>query len=107
MSMFPILVIASITLGITGGYIACALSGGGITPADYIAGVTNDFDGLTVRVALVKAIVFGFIVTSICAYQGFYTSGGALEVGQASTRGVVYSCVMVLFADLVITRIML
>jgi phospholipid/cholesterol/gamma-HCH transport system permease protein len=106
MSMVPLLVIASITLGITGGYIACVASGD-ITPADYIVGVRDGFDGLTVRVALVKAIVFGFIIASICAYQGFYTSGGALEVGQSATKGVVFSCVMILFADLVITRLML
>jgi len=106
MTMVPLLVIVSITLGLTGGYIACLVSRV-VTPADYITGITDGFDGLTVRVALVKAIVFGFIIASICAYQGFYTSGGALEVGQASTRGVVYSCVMILFADLVITRLML
>ncbi|MBD1385996.1 ABC transporter permease [Mucilaginibacter rigui] len=105
-TMVPLLVIISITLGITGGYIAC-LAGSEITPSDYIAGVVDGFDGLTIRVALVKATVFGFLIASICSYQGFYTSGGALEVGQSATRGVVYSCVMILFADLVITRLML
>ena len=104
--MVPILVIVAITLSITGGYIAC-LASGDVTPADYITGVHDGFNGLTVRVAMVKAAVFGFLIASICAYQGFYTSGGALEVGQSATKGVVYSCVMILFADLVITRIML
>jgi phospholipid/cholesterol/gamma-HCH transport system permease protein len=106
LTMVPILVIMSIALGITGGYIACLFSGD-VTPADYLAGIHDGFDPLTIQVALVKATVFGFIISSICAYQGFYTSGGALEVGQSATSGVVYSCVMVLFADLVITRIML
>jgi phospholipid/cholesterol/gamma-HCH transport system permease protein len=106
MTMIPLLVIMSILLGISGGYIACLVSRV-VTPTDYLMGVRDSFDPLTVQVALVKAVVFGFIIASICAYQGFYTSGGALEVGQASTRGVVYSCVMILFADLVITRIML
>ncbi len=105
-TMVPVLVIVSIMLGITGGYIACLVSGD-VTPADYLAGVHDGFAGLTVRVALVKAFVFGFIIASICAYQGFYTSGGALEVGQSATKGVVYSCVMILFADLVVTRLML
>ncbi|MFD0793253.1 MlaE family ABC transporter permease [Mucilaginibacter litoreus] len=105
-SMVPILVIISICLGITGGYIAC-LTGGEITPADYITGVVDGFDGLTIKVALVKAFVFGFLIASICSYQGFYTSGGALEVGQSATRGVVFSCVWILFADLVITSLML
>ncbi|RCH54267.1 ABC transporter permease [Mucilaginibacter hurinus] len=105
-TMVPLLVIISIVLGISGGYIACVVSGD-ITPADYLAGVRDGFDGLTIRVALVKAFVFGFLICSICSYQGFYTTGGALEVGQSATRGVVYSCVMILFADLVITSLML
>src|ERR1700753_3566198 len=75
MTMVPLLVIVSITLGITGGYIACLVSGD-VSPADYLVGVVDGFNGLTVRVAIVKAIVFGFIIASICAYQGFYTSGG-------------------------------
>jgi phospholipid/cholesterol/gamma-HCH transport system permease protein len=105
-TMIPCLVIISIALSITGGYIACLFSSE-ITPTDYITGVQDGFMGITVRVAIVKAIVFGFLIASICSYQGFYTSGGALEVGQSATRGVVYSCVMILFADLVITRLML
>ncbi|WP_462264742.1 MlaE family ABC transporter permease [Mucilaginibacter sp.] len=106
MIMVPLLVIMSIALGILGGYIATATSGD-ISPADYIAGLHDGFMPITIQVAMVKAIAFGFLITSICAYQGFYTSGGALEVGQSATSGVVYSCVGILFADLVITRLML
>ena len=105
-TMVPLLVIISIALGITGGYIACLVTGS-ITPADYLMGVNDGFDGLTIRVALVKAFVFGFLIASICSYQGFYTSGGALEVGQSATQGVVFSCVWILFADLMITSLML
>jgi phospholipid/cholesterol/gamma-HCH transport system permease protein len=106
MTMFPLLVIMSIALSITGGYLACIITRD-VPPADYLVGVHSGFQGLTVQVAMVKAVVFGFIIASICAYQGFYTSGGALEVGQSATKGVVYSCVMILFADLVITSLML
>ena len=106
LTMFPLLVIVAICLSITGGYIAC-LASSDVSPADYLVGLHDGFNPLTIQVALVKAVVFGFLITSICAYQGFYTSGGALEVGQSATKGVVYSCVMVLFADLVITRLML
>jgi phospholipid/cholesterol/gamma-HCH transport system permease protein len=105
-TMVPLLVIISIALGITGGYIACIVTGS-ITPADYVMGVNDGFNGLTIRVALVKAFVFGFIIASVCSYQGFYTKGGALEVGQSATAGVVYSCVFILFADLMITSLML
>ncbi|RYZ94027.1 MAG: ABC transporter permease, partial [Sphingobacteriaceae bacterium] len=57
-TMVPLLVIISIALGLTGGYIACVITGS-ISPADYLMGVNEGFDGLTIRVALVKAFVFG------------------------------------------------
>lgn len=106
LTMVPLLVIISIFLSIAGGYIAC-FSSSDISTSDYLSGVIDGFMPITVQVAMVKSIVFGFLIASICAYQGFYVTGGALEVGQAATKGVVYSCVMILFADLVITRVML
>jgi phospholipid/cholesterol/gamma-HCH transport system permease protein len=104
--MIPLLTIISICLGLVGGYIACAASSE-VSTADYITGLTDGFKVIILQVSMVKATAFGFIITSICAYQGFYTSGGALEVGQSATKGVVYSCIMILFADLVISRLML
>jgi phospholipid/cholesterol/gamma-HCH transport system permease protein len=105
-AMFPLLTIISVGLGLVGGYVACAASSD-VSTADYVAGLTGGFNPVIISVCAVKSIFFGFIITSICAYQGFYTTGGALEVGQAATRGVVYSCVMILFADLMISKLML
>lgn len=105
-TMIPLLVIVSVGLGLGGGFLACAASRD-VSTADYIMGLTEGFNPVIVTVCAVKAIAFGFIITSICAYQGFYTSGGALEVGQSATKGVVYSCVMILFADLIISRMLL
>jgi len=105
-SMIPLLVIVSVILGLTGGYLACAASNE-VSTADYITGLTDGFNPLIVTVCAVKAIFFGFIITSICSYQGFYTNGGSLEVGQSATRGVVWSCIMILFVDLIISRLLL
>lgn len=105
-TMIPALNIISIALGLIGGYIACAASGD-VSTADYMTGLTDGFNPISMQVSIVKSIAFGFLITTICAYQGFYTNGGALEVGQSATRGVVYSCIMILFADLVISRVML
>jgi phospholipid/cholesterol/gamma-HCH transport system permease protein len=105
-TMIPLLVIVSVLLGFTGGYIACSVSSE-VTTSDFISGLSDGFNPVIVTVCLVKSLAFGFIITSICSYQGFYTSGGALEVGQAATRGVVYSCVMILFFDLIISRMFL
>ncbi|MEN0056670.1 MAG: ABC transporter permease [Mucilaginibacter sp.] len=105
-SMVPLLVIVSVILGLTGGYIACAASQD-VSTTDYVTGLTDGFNPLIVTVCAVKAIFFGFIITSICSYQGFYTNGGSLEVGQSATRGVVWSCIMILFVDLIISRLLL
>lgn len=105
-TMIPVLVIVAITCAIVGGLAGGALSGA-VTPADYIIGITDGFNGFTVTVAMVKAVVFGFIITSVPAYKGFYVRGGALEVGQASTRSVVIGCIAILAADYLITALML
>ncbi|HWK56595.1 MAG TPA: ABC transporter permease [Parapedobacter sp.] len=105
-TMIPVLVIMSIFLALVGGLLGGSLSGA-VTPADYINGITDGFIGYTVAVALVKAFVFGFIITSVSAFKGFYVRGGALEVGQASTRGVVISCITILVADYIVTALML
>ena len=105
-SMIPLLTIVSVGLGLFGGYLACVITRD-ISPADYVIGIQNGFNPIIVTVCAVKSLFFGFIITSVCSYQGFYTQGGSLEVGQAATRGVVYSCVMILFADLMISSILL
>lgn len=105
-SMIPLLTIISVCLGLSGGYLACVITGD-IAPAEYLRGMQEGFDPIIVTVCAVKSVVFGFLITSICAYNGFYTEGGALQVGESATRGVVYSCVMILFADLMISSMLL
>ena len=48
---------------------------------------------------LIKAAVFGFIFATICTYRGFYTRGGARDVGDATNRGVVLSMVLIIIVD--------
>ena len=105
-TMVPLLVIISIALSITGGYFAGSLSGA-VTAQDYIYGITTDFIPFTFTVCMVKSVMFAFIITTISAYQGYYTRGGALEVGISSTPGVVISCIMILCADYVIAQLLL
>ncbi|MET3113900.1 phospholipid/cholesterol/gamma-HCH transport system permease protein [Pedobacter sp. CG_S7] len=105
-TMVPMLVIVSMFLSITGGYLGGTLSGA-ISAADYMLGITTDFNPYTITVSLVKAFVFGFIITSVPAYEGFYVKGGALEVAQASTRAVVVSCISILACDYIVTQLLL
>lgn len=105
-TMIPLLVIISAAIGIYGGMIAGILSGY-VLRTDYIQGVLSFFDAFGVFVMLLKSVTFGFLLTSISCYQGYNAYGGALEIGKASTRAVVISSIMVLFADYILAWILL
>ena len=86
----PVLIVISMWMGILGGWVAMVLSGLVTTP-DYVAGIRITFDGYTIFYALAKTVVFAFIISSVSGFFGYVTEGGALQVGQASTKAVVYS----------------
>ncbi|MGO1243308.1 MAG: MlaE family ABC transporter permease [Sphingobacterium sp.] len=106
LTMVPVLVIIAIFCAITGGLVGGTLSGA-VAPSDYIQGIQGGFNGFTIVVALVKACIFGFVITSVPAYMGFFVRGGALEVGQAGTKAVVVGCISILATDYIITALML
>ncbi|HSZ85989.1 MAG TPA: ABC transporter permease, partial [Puia sp.] len=70
-------------------------------------GLLQYFQPYNVFFALVKAYTFAFIISSIPAYYGYYVKGGALEIGRASTKSVVVSCIMILFADYILAQLLL
>lgn len=102
----PFLIVISMFLGVLGGYIM-GVASGACTSYEYIFGIQSFFVPFNIYYSLTKTIVFAFIITSVAAYQGYYTTGGALEVGKASTRSVVYNSILILIANLVITQLML
>lgn len=106
LTMIPMLIIISIGLSIFGGYVAGALSGA-VSPTEYVAGILSDFNPFIVTVSMIKTVLFAFIMTTVSAYQGFYTTGGALEVGKASTKAVVFSCILILLTDYLVAQILL
>jgi phospholipid/cholesterol/gamma-HCH transport system permease protein len=106
MLMFPLLVSVSGYLGLLGGYIAGEISGA-VYGEEYIFGIRSGFNAMNVTLALVKSIVFAFLISSISAFQGFFTKGGALEVGKSSTNAVTNSCIAVLVADYLLAQLFL
>lgn len=104
--MFPLLVIVAMLLSILGGYLAGTLTGA-LAPQEYIEGIRTDFIPYNILFALIKSVVFAFLVSAISAYKGFYTSGGALEVGAASTGAVTNSIIAILLADFVLAAVLL
>lgn len=108
MFIFPILIIYSMILGLAGGYLVSMIGGlDQIDPEKYVLGLRSFFEPFNIVYALVKTVIFAFIITSISSYYGYFASGGALEVGKASTKAVVYSSVYILFANLLITQLLL
>ncbi len=104
--VIPMLVIISAVLGIWGGRIASVASGI-LSPSVYDKGLLQYFQPYNVFFALIKSYTFAFIISSIPAYHGYYVKGGALEIGRASTKSVVVSCVMILFADYILAQLLL
>lgn len=105
MLTFPMLVTMACFLGIYGGYLAGWLTGS-VTQQAFIYGLQFDFKPNYVLFALVKSVVFGFLVVSISAFQGFYTKGGAYEVGKASTAAVTNACIAILIADYLLAQLL-
>lgn len=102
----PSLVIYSMFLSNVGGVLSVNFTGI-VTVDGYLQGLRMDFDGFSVTYALTKAVTFAFVITTISASHGYNTEGGALEVGWASTRAVVQSCIAIIFFDFILTQIML
>jgi phospholipid/cholesterol/gamma-HCH transport system permease protein len=102
----PLLTLMSIIVGIVGGWIAGTATGV-ITSQDFIYGIQYAFIPYYVTYALIKTVIFAFIITSVSAYQGYYVEGGSLEVGRASTKAVVYSSVTLLLFNVILTQLLL
>ncbi len=102
----PVLVVISMFLGIFGGWLVAALTD--IFPlSHFVYGILFEFSQYDVTYAMIKTLVFAFLITSISGYFGFYTKGGALDVGKSSTQAVVFSSIFIIFFNLVLTQILL
>ncbi len=106
MILAPFITVLSMVVGITGGWIGGTVSGV-VSTADYIIGIRYAFIPYYITYSLVKSVVFAFIITSVSSYHGYYTRGGALEVGRSSTLAVVHSSVVILLFNLILTQLML
>lgn len=106
MTIMPLLVIVSIAVGLVGGYLV-GVTSDIITVADYLVGIQYAFIPYYVAYAIIKSVVFAFIITSLSSYYGYFVKGGALDVGRASTNAVVNSNIIILMTDLLLTNLLL
>ena len=106
LTMVPFLVILSMALGIWGGRLA-AIVGNVLTGEMYDEGLLRRFSPYTVFFALVKTYAFAFIISSVPAFYGYYAKGGSVEIGRATTKAVVVSCILTLFSDYLLSTLFL
>lgn len=102
----PFLIAISMFLGLVGGYLM-GISSGACTSYEYIFGIQAMFVPSKLIYSFTKVIVFAFLITSVASYFGYYTYGGALEVGKSSTRAVVITSILILIFNLILTQLFL
>ena len=99
-------IVAGLILLLYGGVLACSATTS-LTADNLIEGARLVFKPLYLKVMLTKSFIFAFLITSLSAFQGYYTTGGALEVGIAGTKAVTKICIFILFFDLIIAQLFL
>lgn len=104
--LYPFVIGISMFLGILGGWMAGVY--GGFTSSDeFILGLQTDFIPFHIAYAFIKTILFAFLLSTIPSFHGYYMKGGALEVGKASTVSFVWTSVMIILVNYILTQLLL
>ena len=103
---YPFIVLLAMVLGIFGGWVSGFLTGL-FSSDNYIEGIQLDFQPYLVRYALIKTMVFAFVIATIPAFYGYYVKGGSLEVGKASTQSVVWTSIVIILLNYFLTQMLL
>lgn len=104
--VIPMLVVLAMALGIWGGRMAGTMANI-LSGYSFDKGLLEAFVPYNVIFALIKSYVFAFMISSVSSYFGYYVKGGALEIGKASTKAVVVSCILILFGDYILSALLL
>nr|WP_321236341.1 ABC transporter permease [uncultured Psychroserpens sp.] len=106
LTLYPFVISIAMFLGVFGGLIAAVYGGFG-TLEDFVAGVQNDFIPFHMVYAFIKTFVFAFVLATIPSFYGYYMKGGALEVGKASTTSFVWTSVVIILLNYILTQLLL
>lgn len=106
MLMYPFIMAIAMYLGILGGYVAAVL-GDLTTSSEFIEGLRISFDPFHITYAFIKTLVFALILATIPSFHGYYMKGGALEVGKAATTSFVWTAIVIVISNFVLTQLLL
>ena len=103
---YPFLILMAMMLGIFGGWLAGVLSGL-FSGVDYIEGLQTTFNPFLITYAIIKTLVFAFLIATVPSYHGYYVKGGSIAVGKASTQSVVWTTILIVIANYFLTQMLL
>lgn len=103
---YPFLISLAMFLGIFGGYVA-GVTSGIFSYVDFIYGVQTDFNPFLIQYALIKTLVFAFLIATVPSYHGYYVKGGSIAVGKASTASVVWTIILIVISNYFLTQMLL
>ncbi|MCP1994848.1 phospholipid/cholesterol/gamma-HCH transport system permease protein [Flavobacterium sp. HSC-61S13] len=106
LSLYPFVIGISMFLGVLGGWVA-GVAGGFVSSEEFITGLQDEFIPFHIVYAFIKTALFGFLLGTIPSFYGYYMSGGALEVGKASTTAFVWTSVAIILTNYVLTQLLL
>ncbi|MEM6781460.1 MAG: ABC transporter permease, partial [Pseudomonadota bacterium] len=101
----PVLVLIGDIVGVFGGYLVSIYTLG-FSPGTYLTQTWDILEPIDVISGLIKAGVFGFIVTMMGCYHGFNSGRGAQGVGAATTYAVVSSSILILIFNYILTQVL-
>ena len=102
---YPFVITIAMFVAIFGGFLAMTFAG--VPSEEFITGIQIEFEPFHVFYSYVKTILFALILATVPAYHGFYMKGGALEVGKASTSSFVWTSIIIIVVNFIITQLLL
>jgi len=103
---YPFLISLGMFLGIFGGWLTGVLSGL-FSGVDYIEGIQTDFNPFLLSYAIIKTVIFAFLIATVPSYHGYYVKGGSIAVGKASTQAVVWTTILIVITNYFLTQMLL
>ena len=103
---YPFLISLGMFLGIFGGWVSGVLSGL-FSGADYVEGIQTDFNSFLLIYAIIKTLIFAFLIATVPSYHGYYVKGGSIAVGKASTQAVVWTTILIVISNYFLTQMLL
>ena len=105
MLFYPFVITIAMFIAIFGGYLAMAFAG--VPSEAFVTGIQMDFIPFHIFYSYMKTLLFAFILATVPSYHGFYMKGGALEVGKASTSSFVWTSIIIIIVNFIVTQLLL